>query len=173
MITNSDSAGLVGRRAIYTKTSVDVTVLTMMTTALYARVSTREKQEAATQLQQLRRYAKRQGWKVVGEYVDKESGAKAERPQFKRLFADASQGKFDVALFWSLDRFSREGVLKTLQHLQRLTDYGCKWKALTQEYLDSTGPFADAIVAIMAALAQQERQIIRERVKAGLQRART
>ena len=144
----------------------------MKTTALYARVSTRDKQEAENQLLQLRRYARRQSWKITGEYIDRESGAKPDRPKFTRMFEDAYQGKFDVVLFWSLDRFSREGVLGTLQHLQRLSQYGCRWKSLTQEYLDSTGPLGDAIVALLAALAQQERETIRARINAGLDRAR-
>lgn len=144
----------------------------MPTVAIYARVSTRDRQEVENQLAELRRYARRQRWKVAGEYIDRESGAKPDRPKFKRLFADAHQGKFDIVMFWSLDRFSREGVLKTLQYLQRLSDYGCRWKSLTQEFLDSTGPFGDAIVALLAALAQQERETIRARVKAGIDRAR-
>ena len=97
--------------------------------------------------------------------------ARPDRPKFRRLFRDAHRGRFDIVLFWSVDRFSREGALKTLQHLQQLSDYGCQWKSLTQEYLDSTGVFADAIVALLAVLAQQERETIRARVKAGMARA--
>ncbi len=129
-----------------------------MKVALYARTSTKEKQEVGNQLEQLRRYAKRRRWKLVREYVDRESGSNSERAEFRRLFENAYQGRFDVVLFWDLSRFSREGVLKTLQHLQRLSDYGVKWKSLTQEYLDSTGPFGDALIALLAALAQQERE---------------
>ena len=144
----------------------------MKNAAIYARVSTKDRQEVRNQLAELRRYAKRRHWKVFGEYVDRESGANSERTEFRRLFEDAYQGRFDGVLFWDLSRFSREGVLKTLQHLQRLSDYGVKWKSLTQEYLDSTGPFGDALVALLAALAQQERQTIQQRVKAGMDRAR-
>ncbi len=140
--------------------------------AIYARVSTRDKQEAKNQLLELRRYARRQRWKVVEEYVDRESGAKSDRPQFRKMFADADRGHFDVLLFWSMDRLSREGALKTLQHLQRLSDCRVRWKSLTQEFLDSTGPFGDALVALLAALAQQERETIRARINAGLDRAR-
>ena len=140
--------------------------------ALYARTSTKDKQETANQLDQLREYANRQGWEIVHEYVDRESGAKADRPQFQRLFIDAHQGKFDRLLFWDLSRLSREGALKTLQHLQRLTDYGIQWRSHTQPYLDSMGPFGDAIVSLLAALAQQERETIKARINAGLDCAR-
>ena len=120
----------------------------------------------------MRDYADRQGWNIVHEYVDKESGAKPDRPQFQRMFEHAHQGKFDRLLFWDLSRLSREGALKTLQHLQRMTDYGIQWRSHTQPYLDSMGPFGDAIVSLLAALAQQERETIKARINAGLDRAR-
>jgi len=144
----------------------------MINVAIYARVSTRDKQDAENQLVQLRDYAGRQGWEVTSEYVDRESGAKADRAEFQRMFTDAHQGKFDRLLFWDLSRLSREGALKTLQHLQRLTDYGVRWRSHTQPYLDSMGPFGDAIVSLLAALAEQERETIRARITAGLDRAR-
>ena len=144
----------------------------MQRAAIYARVSTRDKQDAENQLSQLRNYAKRQGWEITREYVDRESGAKADRVQFQQMFTDAHQGKFDRLLFWDLSRLSREGALKTLQHLQRLTDYGVRWRSHTQPYLDSMGPFGDAIVSLLAALAEQERETIRARIAAGLDRAR-
>src|SRR5215471_3676395 len=88
------------------------------------------------------------------------------------MFQDASQRKFDVLLFWSLDRLSREGVLETLQHLQRLTSYGVAWRSFTEQYLDSTGIFREAVIGILAAIAKQERVRLSERTIAGLQRAR-
>ena len=75
-------------------------------------------------------------------------------------------------LFWSLDRFSREGVLTTLQYLQRLTSYGVGWRSFTEQYLDSCGIFRDAVLSILATIAAQERVRISERVLAGLARAR-
>jgi len=78
------------------------------------------KQDTENQLAQLREFAAKQGWKVVQEYVDYELGAKAEQPEFQRMFEDASRRKFDLLLFWALDRLSREGVLETLQYLNRL-----------------------------------------------------
>jgi DNA invertase Pin-like site-specific DNA recombinase len=73
------------------------------------------------------------------------------------MFADARAGKFDLVLFWSLDRLSREGVAATLNHLEKLTSYGVGWRSHTEEYLDSTGLFKDAVIAILATIAKQER----------------
>ena len=141
--------------------------------ALYGRVSTKDKgQDTENQLAQLREYAPKQGWTVYREYVDCESGSTPDRAEFQRMFEDASRRKFDVLLFWSLDRLSREGVLETLQHLNRLTSYGIGWRSFTEQYLDSTGAFKDAVVSILATIAKQERIRISERVKAGLERAR-
>src|SRR5215472_5065873 len=96
-----------------------------MQVALYARVSTRDKgQDAETQLAQLRTFAGSQNWTVVHEYVDRASAKHSDREQFQRLFEDASRRKFDLVLFWSLDRFSREGVKQTLDHLERLSSSG-------------------------------------------------
>jgi DNA invertase Pin-like site-specific DNA recombinase len=88
------------------------------------------------------------------------------------MFADASKRRFDLVLFWSLDRLSREGVLETLQHLQRLTAYGVGWRSYTEQFLDSVRPFRDAVLAILATLAKQERIRIGERTRAGLDIAR-
>ncbi len=141
--------------------------------ALYARVSTSDgRQDADNQLAELRRFAASQDWAIVREYLDHESGSKAERPQFGQLLKDASQRKFDVVLFWSLDRFTREGALATLQHLNTLSGYGVAYRSLTEPYLDSCGLFKDAIIAILGTIAKQERIRLSERVKAGLDRAK-
>jgi DNA invertase Pin-like site-specific DNA recombinase len=147
-----------------------------MKIALYARVSTRDKgQEHENQLQELRAFVKRkksEGWKIAHEFIDHASGKTAERPAFRKLFEAASRKEFDIVVFWSLDRFSREGILETLQHLQRLGSHGVEWFSYREEYLRSTGPFRDAVLAILAAIARQERVRISERVQAGLSRAR-
>jgi DNA invertase Pin-like site-specific DNA recombinase len=141
--------------------------------ALYARVSTKDKrQDTANQLDQLRQFAATQGWTLVHEYVDRATGKHSDREQFQQMFLDASQRKFDVVLFWSLDRFSREGVRETLNHLQRLNSYGINWRSFTEQYLDSCGIFKDAVLGILATIAKQERVRLSERTVAGLERAR-
>ena len=138
---------------------------------IYSRVST-SKQEADNQLAQLREFARTLGWLVVAEYVDQITGKHSDRPEFQRMFRDAGQRRVDILLFWSLDRLSREGALETLQHLNRLTGYGVQWRSLTEQYLDSTGAFKDAVVSNLAVIAKQERVRLSERTRAGLERAR-
>jgi DNA invertase Pin-like site-specific DNA recombinase len=144
-----------------------------MRCGIYSRVST-SKQDAENQLTQLRAFADVQGWSLAPEtiYVDQVTGKHSSRPEFQRMFQDASQRKFDVLLFWSLDRLSREGALETLQHLNRLTGYGVQWRSLTEQYLDSTGIFREAVISILAVIAKQERVRLSERTRAGLERAR-
>lgn len=141
---------------------------------MYARVSTKDRgQDTENQLAQLREFARTQGWTVTGEYVDRASGKSADkRPQFQKLFEDASQRKFDTVLFWSLDRFSREGVRETLNHLERLSSYGVGYRSFTEQYLDSCGLFKDAVLAILAVIAKQERIRLSERTLAGLAKAK-
>jgi len=144
-----------------------------MNCAIYARVSTRDKgQDFTNQLIALRDFAAKQDWNVWREYVDQMTGSTDERPEFRQMFRDASQRRFDVLLFWSLDRLSREGVLETLQHLQRLTSYGVAWRSFIEQYLDSTGIFREAVISILAAIAKQERVRLAERTRAGLERVR-
>jgi len=144
-----------------------------MRVAIYARVSTKDKgQEVENQLRQLREFAVLQGWTVYCEFIDHETGSTDDRAEFQAMFGDASQRKFDVLLFWALDRLSREGVLETLQHLNRLTSYGVGYRSFTEQYFDSCGIFKDAVIAIIATVAKQERVRISQRVKAGLETAR-
>jgi DNA invertase Pin-like site-specific DNA recombinase len=141
--------------------------------ALYARVSTKDKgQDTENQLRQLRDFAGKQDWTIAAEYVDRATGKRSDREQFQRMFAAASRREFDILLFWSLDRLSREGVVETLNHLQRLTGYGVNYRSFTEQYLDSTGIFKEAVIGILAAVAKQERVRLSERTIAGLQRAR-
>jgi DNA invertase Pin-like site-specific DNA recombinase len=123
-------------------------------------------------LRQLREFSVLQGWTTVREYIDHESGSTNERAEFQAMFRDASQRKFDVFLFWALDRLSREGVLETLQHLSRLTAFGVGYRSFTEQYFDSCGIFKDAVIAIIATVAKQERVRISQRVRAGLDLAR-
>jgi len=141
--------------------------------ALYARVSTKDKgQDPENQLEQLREFAKVQGWEIVREYVDHVSGKNSDRAQFQRLFADAARRQFDLVLFWSLDRFSREGALATLKHLEMLGSHGVGFRSYSEQYLDSCGIFKDAVLSIIATVAKQERILKSDRTKAGLARAR-
>jgi DNA invertase Pin-like site-specific DNA recombinase len=127
----------------------------MSKVAIYARVSTKDKgQTNENQLCELRASAERLGYSIYQEYYGQESGSTAERPQFQQLFVDAHQRRFDVVLFWSLDRFSREGVTETLNHLQRLTATDMQFKSFTEQYLDSTGMFREAIIGFLAAIAK-------------------
>jgi DNA invertase Pin-like site-specific DNA recombinase len=84
----------------------------------------------------------------------------------------ASQRRFDLLLFWKLDRFSREGTRKTLQYLTRLDSYDVAWRSYMEPFFDSCGMMRDVVLSIMATLAEQERISISERTKAGLARAR-
>ena len=145
-----------------------------MKVAIYARVSTKDKgQFIDNQLPDLRSYVIAHGYTVFKEYTEEESGSTANREQFKQLFADAHKRRFDLVLFWSLDRFSREGALPTLQHLNLLENYGVGYKSYTEQYLDSTGIFKEAVVSILAIVAKQERVRLSERTKAGLARAKS
>ena len=145
-----------------------------MRVALYARVSTKDKgQDTETQLVQLRAFCGQQGWNIHHEYVDRMSGKYGlKRPQFNALMEAASRCEFDLVLFWSLDRFSREGVLETLQHLQRLNGWGVNWRSHQESWLDSMGPFRDVVLALLATIAKQERVRLSERVHAGLEKAK-
>ena len=144
-----------------------------MKTAIYARVSTKDgRQDTENQLRQLRSFAGSQHWTVVHEYVDKASGKRGDREQFQKMFDAASRREFDILLFWSLDRLSREGTVETLNHLQRLTGYGVNYRSFTEQYLDSTGIFKEAVIGILAAVAKQERVRLSERTIAGLERAK-
>jgi len=140
--------------------------------AIYTRVSSRDKQDPKNQLRQLREFCAAQNWTIVREYEDRVSGKRADRDEFQKMFAAASRHQFDAVLFWALDRFSREGVFETLQHLQRLTFYGVGFRSFTEQYLDSCGMFRDAVIGILAAIAKQERVRLSLRTIAGLEKAR-
>jgi putative DNA-invertase from lambdoid prophage Rac len=141
-----------------------------MKAAIYARVSTFD-QEPENQLQELRRYAEARGW-TGQEYVDRGvSGAKDRRPALDALIADAKRRKFDVLVCWRLDRLGRN-----LRHLVTLLEdfqsIGIAFVSLG-EGIDCTTPAGKLQLHILAALAEFERERIRERVLAGLARART
>ena len=143
-----------------------------MRVAIYARISTTNKgQDADNQLQVLREFCLRSNFQIFNEYVDEVSGGTAERPAFKRMFMDASKRKFHLLLFWSLDRFSREGTRPTIQYLERLESCGVNFKSYTEQYIDSCGIFKDVVISLLSTLARQEKVKLGERVKAGLARS--
>jgi len=144
-----------------------------MRTAIYGRVSTK-KQDELNQLLQLREFVGTQtGWTLEAEYVDRVTGSgKKERPQFQRMLLEASQKKFDLLLFWSLDRLSREGIVKTIVYLEQLKGWNVGWRSYTQPFLDTGNDMVTGIVlSVLAAVAKQERITISERTRAGLARA--
>jgi DNA invertase Pin-like site-specific DNA recombinase len=142
-----------------------------MRIAIYTRVSTDE-QTTENQLSQLRAFAASQSWSIVAEFTDSITGGTSDRPGFNAMFQAAERGEFDTLLFWSLDRLSREGTLITLQHLDRLRKLGIGYKAMQEQFLDTTNPYNDVFVALAATKAREEKQRISERTKAGLARVR-
>ncbi|HCE46841.1 MAG TPA: resolvase [Lentisphaeria bacterium] len=141
----------------------------IMKCVIYLRVSTLE-QNPANQLSELRKYSEKMGWLIEDVVEDRTSGGKGleERTGLKKVFDMARQGKYDVLLFWSLDRFSREGSRKTLEYLTVLDSYKVRYHSFTEPYISSLGIFADCIISLLSTLAKQERIRISERTKAGL-----
>lgn len=142
-----------------------------MKVGIYARIS-KDSSDLDNQLIILRDYCQRMNYEVVCEYTDIISGAAQNRNQFNKMLCDASRRKFDLLLFYALDRFSRAGTRETIRYLQMLDDYGIAYKSFTEQYIDSSGIFKDVIIALLSTLAKQERIRISERVKAGLEKSR-
>ncbi len=141
-----------------------------MKLALYARVST-ESQDPEVQLAALRAHAANRGWEVVEEFIDKGfSGAKERRPALDRLMRAAWTGQFHAVLMWRFDRFARS-VKHLISALETFRTLKVDFISL-QEQFDTSTPIGQAMFTIIGAMAQLERDIIRERVKAGLERAR-
>lgn len=144
-----------------------------MKAALYARVSTDDgSQDAGNQVTVLTEWASKLGHTLTEQYVDNASGKNQDRPEFQRLLRDSKTKKWEVLLFWSLDRITREGVLPTLQILDQFNQHGKHWQSYTEQYVDSCAIFAPVVLSILATLAKQERSRISERTKAGLARVR-
>jgi len=141
--------------------------------ASYLRVST-EGQELENQRAEIRPFIDRRGWKLEYTFEDVVSGGKKERdrPGFAAMLTAAHQRKFDIVVFWALDRLTREGTRATLDYLQRLESKGINYVSYQEQWLDSTGPFKDVVISIFATLAKQERARISERTIAGLKVAR-
>jgi DNA invertase Pin-like site-specific DNA recombinase len=141
----------------------------MKRAAVYARVSTTD-QNTTTQLLDLRQLASQRGFEIVQEYTDRISGAKARRPGLDQMMIDARRGQFDVVMTWASDRIARSTrhFLEVLDELNRL---GIEYLSF-RENIDTGGPLGRAIVVIVGAIAELERSLIAERVRAGMRRAR-
>jgi DNA invertase Pin-like site-specific DNA recombinase len=139
--------------------------------AIYARVSTVDKgQDPETQLLALREYAARRGFLCVGEYVEYARGTREDRPRYRALLEVARKQQVDVVLVWRYDRFARS--TQALVHaLNEFHSLGVDFISY-QEHIDTTTPQGEMIFTVMASLAQFERALISERVKAGMARAK-
>lgn len=143
-----------------------------MRVALYARVSTDDKgQDPETQLHPMREHAAGRGWEVV-EYVDHARARDLRgRRRWRELLDDARHHRVDLVMVWKLDRFARS-ALDALQWLEQLDGYGVGFKILTQD-IDTTTSAGRLVFTVLAAVAEMERELIRERVKAGMERVRS
>ena len=128
-------------------------------------------QDVENQLDQLREFCQRRGFTIYHEYVDHESGGKSTRKAFNKLFEDAYQRRFQVVIYWALDRFSREGSAPVFKYIDLLESYGIQHISYQEPYFDTLGPFKDVVISIKATIAKIERDRISARVKAGIARA--
>lgn len=143
-----------------------------MRIALYARVSTASgKQDADNQLLQLRQWAQGFGGTVVCEFVDEASGATASRQALQNMLEAAHRREFDVLLIWALDRLGRGGIAQVAAIMSKLKAANTRVLSHQESWLDTDGPVSDLLQAIFAWVAQMERDRMRERVVAGLERA--
>jgi DNA invertase Pin-like site-specific DNA recombinase len=141
-----------------------------MKTALYARVSTNNGQDPEMQLRELREYCQRRGWEVSKEYVDVGvSGTKEKRPELDKLFADAHRRHFDSIVVWRFDRFARS-VSHLLRALENFRALGIEFVSLSEQ-IDTSTPTGKMIFTVLGAVAELERSLIVERVRAGLRNA--
>src|SRR6202790_3281026 len=141
----------------------------MKRAALYMRVSTVD-QHPETQLVDLRQMAAQRSYQIVNEYTDRLSGTKTKRPGLDQLMADARRSRFDVVLVWASDRIARS-VKHFLDVLDELNRIGVEYVSF-RENIDAGGPLGRALVVIIGAIAELERSLIVERVRAGMRRAR-
>ncbi len=152
----------------------------MKRAVIYTRVSTDSRslygerlaydQRPELQEEPLRRLAEQRGWQVVGIYADRASGAKQSRPALDRVLADARRGKFDLLMVWRFDRLSRS-ALHFLQIVEELRTMGVDFVSHEQA-LDTTTAMGKFVLTMFAAIAELERQVIRERVGAGIKHAK-
>jgi len=141
-----------------------------MKAAIYARVSTAD-QTNAIQVRELKDYVERRGWTLAEVYQDRMSGAKASRPGLDQLMADARRRRFDAVVVWKLDRFGRS-LVHCVSGIQELSSLGIRFIATSQGLdTDESNPASKLLMHILAAVAQFERELIHERVSAGMKAA--
>jgi DNA invertase Pin-like site-specific DNA recombinase len=142
-----------------------------MKVAIYARVSTNNGQDPEMQLRELREYCERRGWQISREYVDSGiSGAKEKRPELDKLLADAHRRHFAAVVVWRFDRFARS-VSHLLRALENFRAQGIEFVSLSEQ-VDTSTPMGKMIFTVLGAVAELERSLIVERVRAGLRNAR-
>jgi DNA invertase Pin-like site-specific DNA recombinase len=143
-----------------------------MRAAIYARVSTANNgQDPTMQTRELKEYCGRRGWTVAGEYVDVGiSGTKENRPELDRLMFDAHRRNFDTIVVWKFDRFARS-VSHLLRALETFRAQGIEFVSFSEQ-LDTSTPAGKMVFTVLGAVAELERGLIVERVKAGLRNAR-
>lgn len=142
-----------------------------MRVAIYARVSTTNGQDPTMQTRELREYCERRGWTVASEYVDTGiSGTKDRRPELDRLNTDAHRRRFDCVVVWKFDRFARS-VSHLLRALETFNSLGINFVSLS-ESMDTSTPAGKMVFTVLGAVAELERSLIVERVRAGLRNAR-
>lgn len=148
---------------------------THMRAALYARVSTKDKgQDTENQILQLREACERWGYEIVDIYEDQESGGKGRkgRGEFDRMFRDAEKGRFDIVVFWALDRFSRQGIQMTLDYLRILESQGVGFRSLKEPMLNTDDQLVRHILlTVISYFAKMESERRSDRVKAGMARS--
>jgi len=143
-----------------------------MRAAIYARVSTSNNgQDPSVQTREIREYCERRGWQIAGEYVDAGiSGAKDSRPELNKLMADAHRRRFDAVVVWKFDRFARS-VSHLLRALEDFNALGVGFVSLSEQ-IDTSTPTGRMVFTVLGAVAELERSLIAERVRAGLRNAK-
>jgi DNA invertase Pin-like site-specific DNA recombinase len=146
---------------------------TSLRAAIYARISTiGNGQSPEMQLRELREFCERRGWQIAGEFVDEGiSGSKVKRPELDKLMADAHRRRFDAVIVWKFDRFARS-VSHLLRALETFNALGVSFVSLS-ESLDTSTPAGKMVFTVLGAVAELERGLIAERVRAGLRNARS
>ena len=139
--------------------------------ALYGRVSTiNHGQDVGLQTRELSQFAKARGWQIFGEYLDEGiSGAKDSRPELNRLMADAHKRRFDVVCVWRFDRFARS-VSHLLRALETFKALGIDFVSFSEQ-MDTSTPAGKMVFTVLGAVAELERSLIVERVRAGMRNA--